>query len=90
MNKSDDLVLEERTATAIAVIRGHLHDHPSKNDKDKRLRLRSEEALNWARDTGQRLGYERFKYFVDVPLPVLEEMVRMADLKVQQKEKIAT
>ena len=79
MNKSKDLELEERTAAVIAVIRGHLHDHG--------LKLRSMEALDWARKAGQRMGYERFRFFTDVPLPVLEEMVKMADLKVQQKGK---
>jgi hypothetical protein len=74
MKTTDD----ERIHTAISVIRGYLHDHGK--------RLKSEEALKWAQATGRRIDYEGIKYFADAPLPVLEEMVRMAVEKTKQNQ----
>ena len=78
MNKREQAEIDERVGNAIAVIRGYLHDHGQ--------RLRSEGTLKWAQATGRRMGYGSIKYFVDVPLPVLEEMVRVAAERSKQSQ----
>jgi hypothetical protein len=84
MNKQKQAAIDDRIHTAISIIRGYLHDHKDRHGEP--LKLRGEEALVWAQNTSQRLGYEGIKHFVDVPLPTLEEMVRMAVERSKQNQ----